>query len=250
VKARKTFHVSRKPVVPLVEGEQSHNLSNGSELPRFPGPPRLVGIARDPWTVFAYWNVDWSSIFKNAAPIDRQVHLRVHCADGLEEKEAAVEPMMGTYYVKMSQRHRSCRIEIGYYQPADVWHSVAMSNEIIIPPAEASEAEDVYLATIPLHLRFQHLVDLFGSAKDDPLATFISRFQMRAVSSGSQDKLSSDERQVLQHTGVALSGVAYALRAFRQIDREKLRRDAEALLGFGMTSPSRGFRSDWTSGGS
>ncbi len=38
--------------------------------------------------------------------------------------------------------------------------------------------------------------------------------------------------------------------AFNQIDREKLKRGAEALLGFGATSPSRGFKGDWTSAGS
>jgi hypothetical protein len=218
-------------------------LSNGLELPRFHAPARLLGIARDPWTIFAYWNVNWPSIFKNAAPIDRRVHLRVHCTDGLEEKEAAVEPMAGMHYVTMSQRHRACRIEIGYYQPADIWHSVVMSNEITIPPAETSEAEHVDLATIPFHLGFQQLVDLFGAANDGVLATVISRFQIRAVSSGRREKLSSEERKILQRTGGALSELAEARRAFNQIDREKLKRGAEALLGLGPTSPSRGFNS-------
>jgi len=246
MKERKTFHISKKAVVPRAEGVESHAL----ELPRFHGPPRLVAIARSPWTIFAYWNVDWPSIFKNAAPIDRQAHLRVRCADGLEEKEAAVEPMAAMHYVTMSQRHRACRIEIGYYQPADIWHSVAMSNEIVIPPGEMSEAEHVDLVTIPFHLRFQQLVDLFGAAKDDALATVISRFQTQALSSGRYETLSSEERKILQRTGVALSELADARRAFNQIDREKLKRGAEALLGLGATSPSRGFKGDWTSAGS
>ena len=233
----------------LAETEESHDLGNGLGLPRLHGSPRLLAIARDPWTIFAYWNVDWPSIFKNAAPVDRQVHLRIHCADDLKEKEAAIEPMAGMHYVKMSQRHRACRIEIGYYQPADVWRSVAMSNEIVIPPAEISETEDVDLATIPFHLRFQQLIDLFGAANDNVLATVISRFQTHAASSGSQAKLSFQQRQILERTGVALSDVADALRAFKQIDREKLRRDAKALLGLGTTSsPSRGFdASSWGS---
>src|SRR6266508_1790617 len=141
MKARKTFHISRKPVISLSDDEESHAFSNDLELPRFHGPPRLVAIARDPWTIFAYWNVDWPAIFKNAAPVDRQVHLRVHCADGLEEKEAAVEPMAGMHYLTISQRHRVWRVEIGYYQPADVWKSVATSNEIMMSPAEISESE-------------------------------------------------------------------------------------------------------------
>ena len=250
MKARKTFHISTKPIVPLAEGEESHALSNGLELPRFHGPPHLLAIARDPWTIFAYWNVNWPSIFKNAAPIDRQVHLRVLCTGDLQEKEAAVEPMAGMHYVTMSQRHRACRVEIGYYQPADIWHSVAMSNEVMIPTAETYEAEYVDLATIPFHLRFQQLVDLFGPADHDTLATVISRFQAGAVSSGSHEKLSSEERKILQRTGVALSELAEARRAFNQIDREKLKRRAKALLGLGATSPSRGFKGDWTPAGS
>jgi hypothetical protein len=250
MKARETFHISRKPVVPLAETEELHDLGNGLGLPRFHGSPRLLAIARDPWTIFAYWNVDWPSIFKNAAPVDRQVHLRIDCADGLEEKEAAIEPMAGMHYVTMSQRHRACRIEIGYYQPADVWHSVAMSNEIVIPPAEMSEARHVDLATIPFHLRFQQLVDLFGASNDDALATVISRFQTRAVSSGRYEKLSPEERKILRRAGVALSELADARRAFNQLDSEKLRKEAEVLLKPGATSPSTGFKVDWTSAGS
>ncbi|HEU5246764.1 MAG TPA: DUF4912 domain-containing protein [Candidatus Udaeobacter sp.] len=244
-----TFHISKNPVVPLAEGEESHALSNGFDLARFYGPSRLLAIARDPWTIFAYWNVDWPSIFQNGAPIDRQVHLRIHCADGLEEKESAVEPMAGMYYITLSERHRTCRMEIGYYQPADAWHSVAMSNEIAIPSAEISETEHVDLATIPFHLRFQQLVDLFG-ANDDALATVISRFQSRAVSSGRYEKLTSEERKILRRSGVAVSELAEARRAFNQIDNEKLGRRAEALLGLGSTSPSHGFKGDWTSAGS
>ena len=236
--------------MPLAETEESHDLGNGLGLPRFHGSPRLVAIARDPWTIFAYWNVDWPSIFKNAAPIDRQVHLRIHCADGLEEKEAAAEPMAGMHYVVMSQRHRACRIEIGYYQPADIWHSVAMSNEIAIPPAEISEAEHVDIATIPFHLRFQQLVDLFGAANNDLVGTVIARFQTRAVSSGNYEKLSPEERKILRRAGVALSDLADARRAFNRLDGEKLRKQAEVLLKSGATSPSRGVKVDWTSSGS
>ena len=249
MKVRQTFHISRKPVVPLAEDQESRDLSDGLEPTRFHGPPRLLAIARDPWTIFAYWYVDWPTIFKNATPVDRQVHLRIHSADGLEEKEAAVEPMTGMHYLTMSQRHRVCRIEIGYYQPADVWNSVATSNTIMMSSAEVSESEQVDLATIPFHLSFQQLVDLFG-VNDEAVAAVISRFQTRAVSSARYEKLSSEERKILQRTGAALSALAEARHTFNQIDSEKVKRDAETLLKSGATSPSRGFRSDWTSSGS
>jgi len=247
MKVRQTFHISRKPVVPLAEDQESRDLSDGLEPTRFHGPPRLLAIARDPWTIFAYWYVDWPTIFKNVAPVDRQVHLRVHSADGLEEKEAAVEPMAGMHYLTMSQRHRACRIEIGYYQPADVWNSVATSNAIMMSSAEVSENEQVDLATIPFHLSFQQLVDLFG-VNDEAVAAVISRFQTRAVSSARYEKLSSDERKVLQRTGAALSALVDARHTFNQIDSEKVKRRAESLLRPDSTSPSRAF--DWTSAGS
>jgi hypothetical protein len=249
MKVRQTFHISKKPVVPLAEDQESRDLSDGLEPTRFHGPPGLLAIARDPWTIFAYWYVDWPTIFKNVAPVDRQVHLGVHSADGLQDKEAAVEPMAGMHYLTMSQRHRACRIEIGYYQPADVWNSVATSNAIVMSSAEVSENEQVDLATIPFHLSFQQLVDLFG-VNDEAVAAVISRFQTRAVSSAGYEKLSSEERKILQRTGVVLSATADARHTFNQIDSEKVKRDAETLLKSGATSPSRGFRSDWTSSGS
>ena len=235
--------------MPLVETEESRGLSQGLGSARLFSSPRLLAVARDPWTIFAYWDVDWSSIFKNAAPIDRQVHLRIHCADGLEEKEAAIEPMAGMYYVAMSQRHRACHLEIGYYRPADVWHSVAMSNKIVIPSAEMSEAEDVDIATIPFHLSFQQLVELYG-ANEDALAAMISRSQKRAVGSERSEKLSSNQRRILRGTGVTLSEIADARRVFNRLDSEKLRKQNKTLLEPRATSPSRGFSSDWTSSGS
>ncbi len=233
----------------FAKGKQSHDLDSGLELPRFYGPQRLIAIARDPWTLFAYWNLDWALIFKDAAPFGRRVHLRIHSGEGLEEKEATVEPMAGMHHVTMSQRHRSCRMEIGYYQPADVWHSVVMSNEVMMPPREVSESEDADVATIPFHLSFQQLVELYG-ANDNALATVISRFQTRAASSEQHETLSSEGRKILQRAGMALSEITDSRRAFNQVDGEKLKKRTRVLLGSDASSPRRGFGGDWTSAGS
>jgi hypothetical protein len=107
----------------------------------------------------------------------------------------------------------------------------------------------VDLATIPFHLSFQQLVDVFG-ANNDALATVISRFQTQALSSGRSWTLSSEERKILRRAGVALPEVADSRRAFNQIDSGKLKKRVDALVGPGATSPSRGFKGDWNSGGS
>jgi hypothetical protein len=235
--------------VPLVEMEESRHLRHTLGAPRLFNSPRLFAVARDPWTVFAYWDADWPSVFKNTAPFDRQIHLRIHCADGLDEKEVAVEPMAGMCYVAMSQQHRECRLEIGYYRPADVWHSVATSNEVVIPSSKIAGTEDVDVATIPFHLTFQQLVELYG-AKEEALAVVISRAQTRAVNRARSGKLSRDERKIARATGIALSEIADARQAFHRVDLEKLRKQDQTLLPSGVTSPSQGFRANRSASGS
>jgi hypothetical protein len=70
------------------------------------------------------------------------------------------------------------------------------------------------------------------------------------VSSGRYEKLSPNERKILRRAGVAVSELADARRAFKQLDSEKLRKNAEVLIKPGVTSPSRGVKVDWTSAGS
>jgi hypothetical protein len=201
----------------------------------------LFAIARDPVTIFAYWSIYWPAIFADNAPVDKQVHLRVHTAEGVEEKRLAVEPMAGNCYIEVSCPNTLYYLEIGYYQPADVWNSVVTSNDVTMPASYMSENLDVDLAAIPFHLSFQHLVDLLGPANDRELAVVISQFQKRALSSEGRPPLSPEEKRILRKLDVPLFDIAAARRAFDEIDSEKLERRTGALLAFGASSPNRGF---------
>jgi hypothetical protein len=217
------------------------------ELPRIHGAPALFATARDPCTVFAYWKVDWLSIFAKTEPVDRQVHLRVHRADGVEEKSVAVEPMIGNCYITVSRPGGSYHIELGYYQPADIWNSVATSDEVIVPPDDFAENADVGLVTIPLHLSFQHLLDLFSASNGADLTEVISQFQKRALSGEERTRLSPEEKRILHRLEVSLPEIAAARRALDEADTEKLARRTRAFLTFASTSPSRAFsESSWS----
>jgi len=244
------FQISRKPVVRVAAHDQPQNAGDSLGLSRVYGRPILLAIARDSRRIFAGWNIDWLSVFEKAMPVDRQVYLRVYRAGGLEEKSVAVEPMAGMHYVTASEPHGSYRVEIGYYQPADVWHSVAMSNEIVMSPDAITETADVDLVTIPFHLSFQKLVDLLGRSNDTELATVISRFQKRALSSEKRTRLRPDEKRILRNLEVSLSRIEMARRAFEETDGGKLARRSRALLAFGLSSPARGFEGGWASAGS
>jgi hypothetical protein len=244
-KAPDGFRMSKEPVVRLTRDSRSSDVGDNIGLPRIYGPPILFAIARDPSTVFVSWNIDWPSVFEKAIPEDRQVHLRLLAADGLVESRVAVEPMATIHFITTSGLHGSYRVEIGYYRPADFWHPVAVSNEITMPPSAIAEIADVDLATIPLHISFQQLLEVFGAADQTALAKKIAQFQQRALNS---EGLSPKERKFLRRLGVSPSEIAGARRAFDETDTEKLARRTRAFLASAATSPSRGFdESSWGS---
>ncbi len=236
------FRISNRPIVSLdSEWQRESEEHADTGFPRAHGAPMLFAIARDPVTIFAYWSIYWPAIFADNAPVDKQVHLRVHTAEGVEEKRLAVEPMAGNCYIEVSCPNTLYYLEIGYYQPVDVWNSVAASNDVTMPANHMSENLDVDLAAIPFHLSFQDLVDLLGPANDSELAVVISQFQKRALSGEERTRLSPEEKRILWRLEVSLPEIAAARRTFDDTDSEKLARRTGALLGFSASSPSRGF---------
>jgi len=242
------FRISEGPVVRLAQGKRTFDIDGVVELPRVYGPPILFAIARDPHMIFTYWNIDWPSIFEKTAPVDRQVHLRIYRSDGAEEASAAVEPMSGNCYLTVTQPRGVYRVEIGYYRPEDVWNSVATSDQVTMPPESVAENVDVDLATIPFHLSFQRLIDLFRASNSGALTEIISRLQRRAVTDEDRKLLSPEEWEILGAMNLSLSDIAAARRVFMERANEAtLRKRAEAVLGFGSTSPTRAFGgSSWS----
>jgi hypothetical protein len=246
LKARHGFQISRKPVVHVTAEVRLDDGGDSVGLLQVYGPPILFAIARDSRTIFVSWSIDWPSVFAKALPVDREVHLRMHREDGLEEKSVAVEPMATMHYVTIPEPHGSYHVEIGYYRPADVWHSVATSNEVLMPPNGIAEIAELDLATIPFHVSFQQLLHLFGVGNETALATVISQFEERALSS-EEKTLSGGHKKILRELRGSVSEIAAEWRAFNDVDDEKLARRTRALLGFGSSSPFRGFgESSWS----
>jgi len=238
------YRISNGPVVRFARSDPKlpNDLPEVIELPRVYGAPLLFAIARDPRTVFAYWIIDWSSIFENTAPVDRQVHLRVYRNDGAEETSEAVEPMAGNCYLTVSEPREKYRLEIGYYRPEGVWNSVTKSDPITMPPESVAQSVDVDVATIPFHLSFQRLIDTFRGSNGNALTEIVSRLQKRAVSDEERALLSPEEWEILRAMNLSIDDIDVARREFLKRGKAaSLRRRAEALLGFGASSPSRGF---------
>src|SRR5687767_5106411 len=239
-----SFVLSSQPLVELQEqrASSSPDFENLGELPRSYGGAFLFAIARDPHTLFAYWDIDWTEVFGDNPPADRKVHLRVLWHEGIEESTAAVEPMAGSYLISVKHARSSYRIEIGYYAPDDVWNSVAFSAAVITPPDDVAENGPVDVATIPFHLSFQRIVDAFRGSKydGDALAEIVGRLQHHADHSDAS--LPENERELLRalESGLSGTGAEQRSRLRNAQDVFATRQRIESILGFGATSPAHG----------
>ena len=239
------FVLSNRPVVPPEsQGQSSRGRSrdyeNLGELPRFYGPPVFFGIARDPHTLFVYWEIDWKGTFGDKPPADRKVHLRVISGDGTEETRVSVEPFAGNHCVAVSQARSTYRVELGYHQPARVWNSVATSEAIATPPDGVSETGDIDVATVPFHLSFQRMIDAFRGSKydGDALVDIVARLQERADDSR-EGALTDADRELLRAIDCTLSetDAMERSRLRRSEDAFGTRQRIESILGFGASSP-------------
>lgn len=236
------FILSSAPVVPETHAQDLSALrdyENLGELPRSYGGAFLFAIARDPHSVFVYWDIDWPAVFGDTPPVDRKVHLRVLWHEGIEESTVAAEPLAGSHLVSVTHARSSYRIEIGYYAPENVWNSVAISAAVITPPEDVADNGPVDVATIPFHLSFQRIVDTFRGSKydGDALAEILGHLQHHADHSDAT--LPESERELLRtlESGMSESQAAQRARLRNAPDVFASRERVESILGFGASSP-------------
>jgi Domain of unknown function (DUF4912) len=241
-KLRGCFRICREPVVRFGRVIESSDAADSMSLPRICEEPVLFAIARDEHTIFVGWDIDWPSVFGKAMPVDRQVHLRLITGDDFEEKRVAVEPMLGSLYVSVSQPRTTYRVELGYYT-LDRWKSVAISDPVAMPADAPSENTQVDVATVPLHISFQKLVDLLGLTNGDPFVTALSRLEDRIVAFAERDvDLAPADREILRALDISIEDLRSGRVSFAKRPNElRLDERAAAIPGFDGTSPTRGF---------
>ena len=242
-KPRDGFKICREPVVRLGTPVQSPDAAGSKSLPRVYERPILFAIARDEHTIFVSWNIDWSSVFDKAMPVDRQVHLRLIAGDGFEQKRFPVEPMLGSFCAPVSEPHATYRVELGYYRPGRGWKSVAISASVTMPADAPSESAQVDLATVPFHISFQKLVDLLSLTNGEPPVTALSRLEDRIVTFAERDvDLVPADREVLRALNMSTDSLRGGRASFaRRPNQLQLGKRAEAILALGATSPTSGF---------
>jgi hypothetical protein len=242
-KTSASYSVSKRPVV---SGRKTRSGNRGKknqeehgELPRSYGQPIIFAIARDPRTLFVYWDLDWPTIFAITRPHDRKVLLRVYESSGTQESEIEVEPLAGSCYVPVSQPRAAYRVEIGYFHPESIWNSVGTSVDVITPPDAIADGSEVDVVTVPFHLSFQRMIDAFRGSKTDgeALTELISRLQKRTMPDDASAPLSVEESELL----IALGSNIAEMNSWTNAGAAAFEKRLESILGFGSTSPANGF---------
>lgn len=233
-----TYRISAQPVIDRKNDEQD---SPASDLPRSYGTETLTLMARDPRTLFAYWDIDWPAAFREETPRHQKVYLRILDASGTEIISVEVEPMAGNSYVTVPEADSAYQGEIGYFNPLTVWNPLAASTIVTTPADTVAGSEAADFATVPFHLSFQHMIDLLRISKqeNESLTSMLADLRERA-SSEKQRELSAGEREIAQAMDAAAANSPMQTRTPASSDFWTQQR-IERVLGIGGSSPANGF---------
>ena len=208
-------------------------------LPRAYGIPLVCALARNPTSLFVFWEIDWPALFARTAPRNRQVHLRLQNSDGTEISRIVIEPMAGYCDISVPNSDSSYRVELGYFDVKEAWHSAGSATAVNTPPDRLGDRLEETFATVPYHLSFQRLTDQLRASADagESVIELLARLQEKALMQAGSASLTSTEEEVLRAIAANLPG------GWRDAARDPggeidLDRRLEEIMGFGSTSPT------------
>jgi Domain of unknown function (DUF4912) len=231
------YKISEGPVTSSLFRRTEETRDEFAELPSHYGKPLLVAIARDPRTLFVCWSVDWQTAFDDGLPADRCAHVRLRQSGN--EKTVAVEPMSGGCAIEDLEPGETYSVELGYYAPPDTWNSLVIGNEVMMPFASEAGDELVAVTTIPFHLTFQRMLNVFRGGESGDLAQRLAEFQKRAGTT----KLTREESEILRVLDLSPEDLQKTAAARTSLEKSQR---LSTRAPFGGASPSEGFgRASW-----
>lgn len=175
------FQISARPLVGTSSDRPAPESGTGNGLPASYGADLLYVIARDPGTLFLYWDLHWTRLFAQAGLSPRQVHLRIYREDGSVEGTREINPFRGHCYVEVTTGGAAYYCELGCLEGKE-WTGLVRSGKAVTPEAAMSEDLSAEFATLPLHLSFQRLLEVFkaNNAEGKSLARSVAELQENA----------------------------------------------------------------------
>jgi hypothetical protein len=185
----------------IPEAPPAPAFENLGELPQSYGDDTLFLIARDPHWLFSYWDIRWSQWQSKA--IDGKFYLKLFTQDGTVELTTQIHPEAHNWYLPAKQAGASYRAELGCLGGDGEWICIARSDSAATPADRFSDSAEADFATVPIHLTFQHLVEMVrGRMRDgESLITALARLQGEGrrllFEPGKTPEWNEEQRQVL-----------------------------------------------------
>lgn len=229
------YQISAEPVVPTRRalGAKGEPAGIPAEAGRALAGDSLAVLARDSKTLFVYWDLEVSQHLTAAGLDQGKVLLRVLRADGTEETTSPIDPLLGYAFAEAGSPGASYTCELGYLDGSS-WRGLVQSNATETPADAISENEDADFATLPFHLSFQRLIDIFRASSNSRTTLTESISAMQGKARELRAAMSTDEwsrlvataaSSVEAETGLGLTGTQpNELAALLQTVKEDVRR--------------------------
>jgi hypothetical protein len=176
------FTISAAPVAPVAPASALPE----EEAESYGGTPLLLAIPRNAKTLFVCWNVHWRVAFGDDLPRDRKAHVKLR--SGAMEETHAIEPLTANCLIGDREPGVRYAVELGYYGANESWRVIVRGNEVTMPLLSRSGDEEVQVATIPFHLAFQRMLDVFGAIPGAAIADALAQLEERIVSEGGDEE--------------------------------------------------------------
>ncbi|MBA2433690.1 MAG: DUF4912 domain-containing protein, partial [Chthoniobacterales bacterium] len=120
------FRISDQPIVRRNGNAAAGNGSPAQGRANVAETDFLYVIARDPKSVFVYWDLNWKRLFAEAGLSPRQVHLRIYRVDGSIEGTQEINPFRGHCYADVATAGTGYYCELGCLDDGE-WTSLVRS---------------------------------------------------------------------------------------------------------------------------
>lgn len=230
-----SYRISAQPVI---DRTSSGEEISANDLPRSYGTQTLTLMARDPRTLFAYWDIDWKKAFGAEPAAHQPVFLKLQNEKGQELGCIEIEPMAGNCYITVTDAEATYRGELGYNSADKTWNKLATSDVVTTPSDVIGATSEADFATVPFHLSFQHMIDRLrvSQQENESLVSMLTELRKRAADKDEQSKLDQSQRELAQAMEAAASSSSLPSRSdFWNKPR------IERILGLGGSSPAGGF---------
>lgn len=234
-----SFRISGSPVVDFRK-DRDDATEVFADLPRSYGQSIVFAMARDPKTLFVYWDIDWPQIFAAAAPASRKVYLRLQDDKGAEISLTTVEPMSKICDVNV-EAGSSYRVELGYFDQTQTWRRAGTSEVVQTPTDKMGALSTGDFALVPFHITFQRLTELFRATRIDEgsLVQSLTHLQEKSLHPEQYGSLAPEEREVYRAMKASVSERTYMPRLpMNRGDEMRLQKKLESVLGFGARPSS------------